>query len=334
VDEALETAERAIMVLDETGDDFGLARAWLLVVLVHYSRCRVAEMEAALEPSLHFARRARDGRLVALALNVSVRGLLVGPTPVDEAIARARTIAEEPEADRALGAVACGVVACLEAMRGRFDEARTAYVESHAVLQDLGRTRLDAAQRAYSGYVELLADDAPAAERELRAGIVELEKIGDKANLATVAGLLAQALATQGRWNEAEAATEQSERASSSADVAAQVMWRLTRARLTARRGQVHEADHLSGEAVALAAATDSPTLLADALVCRADVADAAELAVDVAAALTDAAEHYERKGHVVGAVRARAQVAQDGSARPRRSAVAPSRDGAVDGGT
>jgi class 3 adenylate cyclase/ATP/maltotriose-dependent transcriptional regulator MalT len=334
VDEALKTAERAIMVLDETGDDFGLARAWLLILLLHYGRCHVAEMEKALEPALHYARRARDGRLVAVALNASVRGLLIGPAPVDEALARAQTIADEPEADRALGAVACGVVGCLEAMRGRFEEARTAYAESHAVLQDLGRTRLQAAQRAYSGFVELLADDATAAERELRAGIVELETIGDKTNLATVAGLLAQALATQGRWNEAEAATEQSERASSSADVAAQVMWRLTRARLTARRGQVHDADRLSGEAVALAAATDSPTLLADALFCRADVAAAADLAVDAAAALTDAAEHYERKGHAVGAARARAELAQDGSARPSRSAVAPSTDGAVAGGT
>jgi class 3 adenylate cyclase/tetratricopeptide (TPR) repeat protein len=334
VDEALETAERAITVLDETGDDFGLARAWLLVLLLHYGRCHVAEMEKALEPSLRHARRARDGRLVAVALNVSVRGLLIGPTHVDEAIARAERIADEPEADRALGAVVCGVVACLEAMRGRFDEARAAYAESVEVLEDLGRTRLQAAQRAYSGLVELLADDAIAAERELRAGIVELETIGDKTNLATVAGLLAQALATQGRWNDAEAATELSERASSSADVAAQVTWRLTRARLRARRGQVEDADRLSGEAVALAAATDSPTLLADALSCRADVAAAAGLADDFATALTGAAEQYERKGHTVGAARARAALAQAGGERPSRSAISSSTDGAVAGGT
>jgi class 3 adenylate cyclase/tetratricopeptide (TPR) repeat protein len=334
VDEALETAERAITVLDETGDDFGLARAWLLVLLLHYGRCHVAEMEKALEPSLHHARRARDGRLVAVALNASVRGLLIGPTPVDEAIGRAEKIADEPEADRALGAVGCGVVACLEAMRGRFDEARAAYAESVEVLEDLGRTRLQAAQRAYSGLVELLAGDAIAAERELRAGIVELETIGDKTNLATVAGLLAQALATQGRWNEAEAATELSERASSSADVAAQVTWRLTRARLRARRGQVEDADRLSGEAVALAVATDSPTLLADALSCRADVAAAAGLADDAATALRGAAEQYERKGHTVGAARARAALAQDGAASPSRTATSPSTDGAVAGGT
>jgi class 3 adenylate cyclase/tetratricopeptide (TPR) repeat protein len=334
VDEALETAEPAITVLEKTGDDFGLARAWLLILLLHYGRCRVAEMEKALESSLHYARRARDGRLVAVALTASVRGLLIGPTPVDEAVARAQTIAGEPEADRALGAVSRGVVACLEAMRGRFEEARAAYAESDAVLEDLGRTRLQAAQRAYSGFVELLADDAPAAERELRAGIVELETIGDKTNLATVASLLAQALSTQGRWNEAEAATELSERASSSADVAAQVTWRLTRARLTARRGQAHDADRISGEAMALAAATDSPTLLADALLCRAEVATTVDIAVDAAGALTDAVEQYERKGHAVGAARARSALAQDGVAKPSRSAVAASTDGAVAGGT
>jgi tetratricopeptide (TPR) repeat protein len=291
-------------------------------------------MENALGPSLHHARRARDGRLVAVALNASVRGLLIGPTPVDEAIVRAERIGDEPEADRTLGAVVCGVVACLEAMRGRFAEARAAYAESVEVLEDLGRTRLQAAQRAYSGLVELLAGDAIAAERELRAGIAELEAIGDKTNLATVAGLLAQALAAQGRWNEAEAATELCERASSSADVAAQVMWRLTRARLKARQGQVEYADRLSGEAVALATGTDSPTLLADALSCRADVATAAGLDVDAAAALTGAAEQYERKGHTVGAARVRAAFTQDGGVRPSRSATSPSTDGATAGGT
>jgi hypothetical protein len=103
---------------------------------------------------------------------------------------------------------------------------------------------------------------------------------------------------------------------------------------VTARCGQVQDADRLSGEAVALAAATDSPTLLADALSCRADVAAAAGLADDAAAALTAAAEQYERKGHTVGAARARAALAQDGGARPSRSATSPSTDGAIAGGT
>ena len=120
VDEAVDVAEHAIVVLEESGDDFGLARAWLLLLLLHYGRCRVAEMEQALEPALRYARRATDGRQVAVILNASVRALLVGPTPVEEAVDRAKAIADEPEADRALAAVVGGVVACLDAMRGRF----------------------------------------------------------------------------------------------------------------------------------------------------------------------------------------------------------------------
>ena len=334
VGEALETAEGAIAVLEETGDDFGLARAWLLVLLLHYGRCRVAEMENALEPALRYARRATDGRQVAVALSASVRALLIGPKPVDQAVVRAKAVAEEPEADRALAAVVCGVVACLDAMRGRFAEARASCAESNAALEDLGRTRLQAAQRAYSGLVELLAGDPAAAEQELRRGIVELERIGDKTNLATVAGLLAEALWAQGRWTDAEAATELSKRAASSADVAAHVSWRLTRARLEARDERFREAGAFADEAVALAEATDSPTLLADALLCRGETAAAAGLVAEATRALSSAAERYERKGHLVGAARARAALDQLEVAIPSRAAVASSSDGGDDGGT
>ena len=332
VDEGLPAAEGAIAVLEGRGDDFGLARAWLLLLLLHYGRCHVAEMQEALQPALRYARQARDGRQVGIALNASIRALLVGPTPVDEAVEQAQAIAREPEADRALEAVACGVVACLEAMRGRFAEARAAYADSDRTLADLGRTRLRAAQRAYSGLVELLASEPEAAERELRDGVAELEKIGDRTNVATVAGLLAEALAAQGRWAEAEEAAATSERASSSADVAAQVTWRLTRARLAAHRGLADEAVERAEDAVTRARTTDSPTLLAGALVCRAEVG----AADDAAEALAEAVELYELKGHVVGAARARAALAQPGGAgeSPSASAAAASRDGGADGGT
>jgi class 3 adenylate cyclase len=334
VDEAVDVAEHAIVVLEESGDDFGLARVWLLLLLLHYGRCRVAEMEQALEPALRYARRATDGRQVAVILNASVRALLVGPTPVEEAVDRAKAIADEPEADRALAAVVGGVVACLDAMRGRFAEARAAVAASNEALEDLGRTRLQAAQRAYSGLVELLGGDPAAAEDELQAGIVALERIGDQTNLATVAGLLAEALWASSRWADAAAATQLSERSASSADVAAQVGWRLTRARLTARDERFDDAAALADQAVALAEETDSPTLLADALFCRGEIATAAGLTAQAADALSRAGERYARKGHVVGVARARAALDQLEEVIPRRSTVAASTDGSADGGT
>src|SRR5262249_56533467 len=109
--------------------------------------------------------------------------------------------------DRTLEAVVSTVSGLLEAMRGNFSDARSLYGESQAILRDLGQTVSLAALQTWSGAVELLAGDAYAAERELRAAFETLEPMGDKANLATIAASLAAALHLQGRDDEADALT-------------------------------------------------------------------------------------------------------------------------------
>ena len=62
---------------------------------------------------------------------------LIGPLPVEQAIRRCEQIgAREPS----LEAFLATDLAYLEAMRGRFDEARAAYRRSHEILLELGRS--------------------------------------------------------------------------------------------------------------------------------------------------------------------------------------------------
>jgi predicted ATPase/class 3 adenylate cyclase len=309
-EEALSTAESAIGVLEELDDDVGLTEAWILVVLFHYSRCRIAEMETALDPALHHATRAGDPRRISLLLNAMTRAALVGPTLVDEAIARCEAIAAERAGDRSLEAVTLGVRAYLEAMRGRFEEARALYGYSQEIFRDLGQVRLLAAMRTYSGAVELLADDPVAAERELRTGAELLETIHDRGNLATLAPLLSRALEAQNRDDEAYEYTALSERIASPGDVISQVAWRIARARLRAKKGQAGKAERLASEAAALAGETDYVDLHGEALLCLGEVLSAAGRPDEGATAIGRAIERYEAKGNTVSAARARSLLA------------------------
>ena len=308
---ALPTAQRAIGILEQEGDDPGLAAAWMLILLVHYARCQIAEMERAAEPALRHARRAGDARLAANVLNATARAALVGPTPVAEAIERCRRIATENDRDPNLEAVTLGVRAYLEAMRGRFAEARDLYARCHSILEELGRSRLLASTRMYAGHIELLAGDPAAAEHEFRASCDALEAIGDHGSLATAAVALASSLYEQGLVGEANAFTELSERMAAYDDLHSIVPWHATRARLEARQGDFVLSEQLAAKAVALAGETDHLNMQGDALASLAVVLEASGRPSEAERAAAAAVERYDRKGNLVMAKRMRAQLAR-----------------------
>ena len=72
-------------------------------------------------------------------------------------------------------------------MSGRFDEARQHIEESRALARDLGLIWQAAVQELFSGYVELLAGDPVAAERDMRAAAEGFREIGEGWFLSTVA---------------------------------------------------------------------------------------------------------------------------------------------------
>jgi class 3 adenylate cyclase len=316
VQTATQTAEEARVPLEAAGDDTGLARAWLLVVIHDYIQGHTRDLSRALEPALLHARRSGDRRHAQALLTLGARSVLFGALPVDEAIARC----DELVAEGADHGVVHGVQACLHAMAGRFDRARDGYVAGRAVLEEFGRARQLAVHSIYGGSIELWAGDGAAAERELRAAARTLDAIGDRATLSTVAALLAAALQLQSRQDEALRWAETSRRGASSADLFSQVGWRTALARLVPGR-----ADDLARRAVAIASSTDWTVLQADALLCLRDVLLADGRAADAASAGEQAAELYRQKGHVVGA---------QWVANPSLAAISASNGRTVAGGT
>ena len=208
---AIAEAERAADIFEKIDDHRGLARAWGVIGEFQWETCHFANAEEAYERSLEHARKAGDERQVSWGLYMLAAGAAWGPIPVPEGIRRCEEIVAEAGTQRiveARGLLALGV---LTAMEGRFDEARRMAARGRAILGDVGFKILTAAYSQSSAYVEMLAGEPREAERELRSGYADLEKMGEKGYLSTVAAELAQALYEQARYDEAERFTHVSE---------------------------------------------------------------------------------------------------------------------------
>ena len=303
-EELVRVAEEAIPELERLQDSLGLAHAWHLVSDAHWSACRFGASGEALERALGYARRAGDRHIEAEILGGLAAALFFGPTPVPEAIGRCEALLDEARGDPGAEPTVLVTLAGLQGMAGELDAARQLYARGRAILEELG-LRLRLAWITYvAGSIELLADDPLAAELNLRLGLEMLEEMGERDALPTQAAGLAEALYEQGRDEEAEQLTVFSEQTAAPEDNGSQVMWRLTRARISARRGDQAGAEQLAAEAVELAGCTDSIDLQARALHCRADVLAHGGSSEEAARAYREATRLYRDKGNAVLAAR------------------------------
>jgi tetratricopeptide (TPR) repeat protein len=192
-------------------------------------------------------------------------------------------------------------------MLGRFGEARAILAEAREVAAERG----GGIQRATligmtSVDVELLAGD-PAAAAELGAeGCRLLNELGDRSQLSTAAGKLAQALYALDRPDEADVWAGRAAELGASDDAFTQMLWRQVRAKVLARRGEHVEAERLAREAEAIGEKTDMLDPQGDAFADLAEVLSLANRRTEAAEALDQALSRYERKGNAVMVERTR----------------------------
>jgi class 3 adenylate cyclase/tetratricopeptide (TPR) repeat protein len=308
--QVLEVAERATPVFEASGDQLGLSRAWALVADAQWGRSQYGMTEDALVRARTYADRAGDRRTKSWILAAMCRVAPTGPLPVEEGIRRCLAIRSEARSDPALQPVVDSLQAVLEAMCGRFDDARAHYKESQRAFEELGFNFKLASFRMYAGWAELIAGDPTAAERELRIGYDELQRMGERGYLSTMAAFLARAVFAHRRYDEAERVTELSEEMGADDDPITQAMWRGTRARVVAVSGRNDvDAERLARESVELSFKTDCVNMQADALVDLAETLRLLGRHGETDDILQRAIELYERKGNVVSATAVRASV-------------------------
>jgi tetratricopeptide (TPR) repeat protein len=292
--------------LEELGDDLGLSKAWWLLAEADVFAARWSARATALERALEHARRAGDRRDEATLISLLAQALAYGPTPVDEAIGRCEDLCASAPDNPAVEAGVSTTIATLQAMRGRFEEARTLCLRARKVFEELGLRLSRAGRSLPAGWIELLAGDPEAAVRELRAGFDELEKMGERSLRPTVAAYLAYALAEAERFDEAEELAALSEELAVPADIVTQVVWRNARSRALAHRGEPEEAECVARDAVELAASTDFLDLQGQTLMSLAEVLRIAGRARAAGLLIETAQKTYERKGNLVAARKAR----------------------------
>ena len=302
----LHEALEATAVFEQESDDIGLARACFLLVDVWWMKGEAGKAAEAAERALALGRRAGSHRDAAEALELLTWVLLDGPTPVDEGLRRCEELLEGATGDRWSEASLLAWLATHQAMLGRFAEARRQVVRARDITRDLRLEWLEAVTLLLTGYIEMLADDAAAAEVAMRAAEAIFRRVGDTWWLSTVTVELPTAVYEQGRYTEALELTKAFYTVAAPYDTEWQIKRRGIRAKALARHGGLAEAETLAREAVELAATTDFPNFHGDALMDLAEVLRIAGRAAEGTSAVEQAVTLYDRKGNVVSAGKAR----------------------------
>jgi class 3 adenylate cyclase len=305
--EAEREARRAISSFSELGDERGLCGAWSLLGLVHGMYARFGLAEEAWSRAAEHAHRAGSRRDALECLSWVPLMVASGPTPADRGIRRCREILDQAQGDKKVMSSALFSQAGFEAGLGRIDEARDLLARARALLEEVALPVWRAGPLAQeAGWIELLGGDPAAAEDELRRGYETLSAIGEVSWLSTVAGILAEAIYAQGRYEEAKRFTRISEQAAAADDVYSHVLWRSVRAKVLAREGETAAALRLARAAAALAETTDFLHLRWHEMMSRAETFRLAGRRADADAAAHAAVRVAEEKGNLVGARLAR----------------------------
>jgi class 3 adenylate cyclase/predicted ATPase len=302
--EAGAMVDRVLPVFARAEDELGLGRARRLEAWVHWIQGDTRAAEAAWEAAAEHARRAGAEREEAASLLWLASAALSGPAPAHEGVARCRELLRRMANRRMEKAQLLNPLAGLEAMLGRFDEARELLARAAETLAEYSVT-LNASSHPQA-LVAMLAGDPAEAERCLRVDYENLANMGEKGYLSTTAAFLARAVQAQGRDGEAYELTEVAEQAGAADDFSTQVVWRGVRARLMAKGGATAEAERLAREAVTLAKQTDRLNYHGGALADLAAVLRSAGQTGGELEALEAALELYERKCNLVAAAKLR----------------------------
>jgi class 3 adenylate cyclase len=299
-------AEEALPVFEAAGDDLALFVAYRALQEVAHMRARRDAQLEALEQALVYARRTGLPHHEQRLLPWLGLARFLGTTPVAEVL----SWLNEQEARGARDIFLRRLRASGLAMLGSFEEARALLSDLRAELADRGATISFALATARTAVeVELLAGDPAAAVEFGEEGCRLLEEAGERSWLSTTAGYLAQALYTLDRLEEADAWAGRAAELGASDDVVTQMLWRQVSAKVLAHRGDTLEAEKLAREAVALGAETDQLNAQSEAYSDLAEVLALAGKPLEVAAALEQALERYERKGNLVMAEQARTRL-------------------------
>jgi len=298
--------ESTTRVFGPLADHRSLSRAWVYIGDVRGGfYCQNSEWERALEEARVHYHAA--GWPTTTFVGSLAAALFYGPRPVTEAVQRAKGLLGE-EAGVAGEANVFVWLAALEALRGRFEQARLHAARAGSIYDEVGFDVPKATTWSYAAaLIEASRGDAAAAAAILMEGCVSLERFEQWSNLATHAAHLADVLQTQGSIEEAEEWALKAQKHSQATDISAEFSWRAALARIRGAQGKLVEAEELARTAVGLVAKTDAVYQHGRVLLALAEVLDAAGKREEARKVLDEASGLFKAKGAAIEEKRAAA---------------------------
>ena len=297
-------------MLVREGDQAGQCRAWYLRAQAAWIAGRVGQADAAWCEAAVCARLAGDERELFRILGMRATAAVLGPTPVDEAIARCEGFRELVGASPVAAALMVNPLASLHAMRGEFELADGFLREANETLDQLGSL-------GWVSHHERAGAPARGSARRwpsvpLREAVERLASMGDGELLATTLAMLAQAVYAQGQIDGGRAAVpdggrrRRTRRHRDPSDLAGR------HGEDPGRRGRAEEAEELARDAVALVAPTDLLSHRGDAMLDLADgTAERIPAPMSITTRLKPLWQCTNGRAMSIGAVRARALLGQ-----------------------
>jgi class 3 adenylate cyclase/tetratricopeptide (TPR) repeat protein len=295
-----------IAVLQRTGDEEGLARAWFALALGDWAWAGWDSMREPLERAGEHARRAENKSIELDCVTFRLAAVMWGSTPVEDGIVFAKGVLDQWGDSRAMQGWVARVLGTFHALEGREEEARELLEQSRAIFTELGLKGALGTLPFSTGPFELRAGNPAAAEAEFRAGLELFLAIGERARASSLAALVALALLDQERLADAEAYIEVASQALGTQDANGQAHFNMAKARLLVRRGQTEDAVRLAAEAIAIIEQTEELLTISELLLGQTEVLERAGRVEEAKAALTKAADVAARKGALVDERRAR----------------------------
>jgi tetratricopeptide (TPR) repeat protein len=307
--EALVECEAATAVLDSENDLDGLAEALTAVGRLRFWLGDIAASQAVLERAITCARQSGNHRAQMRASHWLAVTFHVLPIPADTAVARAEQLLADASGDAWAEADLLKPLCVLYAHVGRFADARAAIGRSQSIFAGFGATLALAESAVPASLVGLIIGDPAAAECHARQGYETFRAMGEPGGyVVDLAGLLAEALYAQGRFDEAQQVIDQANAERSPATTNHTC---LTEAKLFARRGEFSAARQLICQAEALLSPASSPVAQADVLESIAEVERLAGAPGQAMASLRAALQIYEGRRATALAERTRAALAR-----------------------
>ena len=313
--ELLGELEAAIARLEASGDDVALARCWSLRVDIECCLGGVIGHGESAANAVRYAVAAGSRADEERAVGYYTWELLIGRTPLDEAIRICEALYEERR-DQVIGNAVClNNLAAMLAIRGHWDTARAYVNRSIQACDQVGFAYWGTHSIHIAGQIELWANRPTQAEPYLRGALERFRRANDAWFQQLVAADLADTLVLLDRADEAEALLESHERPSGDPDDVGHLT--TVRARVLLSLNRPDNAANAARAAIHLLEQSDYVHRLGYAWLELARSLHTLDRVEEAEAAAEEAHRLFDQKGHSLGLEAASALL--DGSAHRRR---------------